>query len=41
MERIETLKGRGKKKLTEEEIRKQTWSLESWLKSSDTWSEDT
>jgi len=40
LERIETLKGRGKKKLTDQEIRTQTWSLEKWLDSSRTWAED-
>lgn len=41
MERLETLKGRGKKKLTEHEIRNtQAWSLEKWLDASDTWAED-
>ena len=40
LSRMETLEGRGKKRLTDEEIRKQTWSLESWLKSTDDWSKD-
>ena len=40
MERIETLRGRGKKRLTDHEIRTETWSLHSWLGSSDTWAED-
>ena len=40
MERIETLKGRGKKRLTEDEIRTQTWSLENWLEASHEWSKD-
>ena len=40
LERIETLRGRGKKRLTEHDIQEQTWSLESWLDSSDTWAED-
>ena len=40
LERIETLRGRGKKKLTEHDIRTQTWSLEKWIDSSDTWAED-
>lgn len=39
LERIETLKGRGKKKLTDNEIRNQTWSLEKWIESSNVWSE--
>lgn len=40
LERIETLKGRGKKRLTEEEIRGQTWSIDSWLAASDEWGKD-
>ena len=41
MERLETLKGRGKKRITEHEIRNtQTWSLEKWLEASDDWAED-
>ena len=39
LERIETLKVRGKKKITDNEIRTQTWSLAKWLESSDVWSE--
>ena len=35
LERIETLKLRGKKKLTENEIRHCTWSLENWLEKAD------
>ena len=41
LERCETLKNRGKKRITEEDIRTGTWSLEAWLDSSDTWAEDT
>ena len=40
LERIEVLKGRGKKRLTENDIRTQAWSLKKWLESSDTWAED-
>ena len=40
LSRIETLEGRGKKKLTEKELATQTWSLENWLAASDTWAED-
>ena len=40
MERIEILKGRGKVKLTELEIKQHTWPLEKWLKDSDVWAED-
>lgn len=41
LERMDTLANRGKTRLTDEEIRTQTWSLESWLESSKTWAEDT
>ena len=41
LERMDTLSGRGKKRLTDEEIRTQTWSLESWLESSKVWGEVT
>ena len=41
LERCETLKNRGKKKLTEDDIRTGTWSLEAWLNSSSIWAEDT
>lgn len=40
MERLETLRNRGKPRLTDNEIRTQTWSLEKWLESSDVWSKD-
>ena len=40
LERIETLKSRGRKRLTEKDIRDQTWSLEKWLDSSELWAED-
>lgn len=40
LQRLETLKGRGKKRLTEHDIRTGIWSLDSWLISSDTWAED-
>lgn len=40
LERLETLKGRGKKRLLDKEIRTQTWSLEKWLDSSEVWAED-
>jgi len=39
--RIETLECRGKKRLTEDEIReKEAWSMEKWMDASDTWAED-
>ena len=40
LERLETLKGRGKKRLSDKEIRTQTWSLGKWLDSSEVWAED-
>ena len=40
LERMETFKNRGMKRLTDKMIRSQTWSLEKWLESSDTWAED-
>ena len=40
LERLETLKNRGKKRLTDEEIRNQTWSLKSWIEASENWGED-
>ena len=41
LERIETLKGRGKKRLTDHDIRGlQAWALDSWLDSTDEWSKD-
>ena len=40
LERIETLKSRGRKRLTEKDIQYQTWSLEKWLDSSELWAED-
>ena len=40
MERIETLKGRGKKRLTDKDIREQTGSMDNWIDSSDLWGKD-
>lgn len=40
LERLETLRNRGKKRLTDEEIRTQTWSLQTWLKATDDWGND-
>ena len=39
--RIETLENRGYKQLTHRTMDTETWSLQSWLDSSDTWAEDT
>lgn len=41
LERTETLRGRGKKRLSAEDIEKETWHLDSWLESSRIWAEDT
>ena len=41
LERMDILISRKKARLTDEEIRTQTWSLESWLDSSKTLAEDT
>jgi len=40
LERMDILISRKKARLTDEEIRTQTWSLESWLDSSKTWAEE-
>ena len=40
IERCETLKGRGKKRISAEDMAKETWHLDDWLDSSDVWSED-
>ena len=37
LERLETLKCRGNKRITDDEIRNQTWSLEKWLETSEVW----
>lgn len=40
LERIETLKGRGRKRLSEKDLSEQTWTLEKWLESAEVWAED-
>jgi len=40
LERCETLKNRGKRRISEEDMTKETWNLDSWLESSRTWAED-
>ena len=40
LERIETLKVRGRKRLSDKEIREQTWSLEKWMEAASMWAED-
>ena len=39
--RIETLENKGYKQLTHRTMDTETWPLESWLESSNTWAEDT
>ena len=40
LERCETLKARGYKRITAEKMQTETWSLENWLESSKIWGED-
>lgn len=40
LERCETLKGRGKSRISEADMEKETWHLDGWLESSAVWSED-
>ena len=40
LERLNTLSARGKHRLTEADIKKETWHIDSWLESSKTWAED-
>lgn len=40
MSRIQTLEGRKCKRLNEENMTSETWNLEDWLDSSNTWAED-
>jgi hypothetical protein len=40
MSRIDTLIGRGKKRISEADMAKETWLLEDWLEASATWAED-
>ena len=41
LERCETLKGRGKKRISEADMTKETWNIDDWLDSSNVWAEDT
>lgn len=41
LERCETLKGRGKKRIFEADMTKETWNIDDWLESSKVWAEDT
>ena len=40
LEKCETLRGRGYKRITAERMQQETWSLDRWLESSKVWSED-
>lgn len=40
LERCETIRNRGKKRISEEDMKTETWHLDSWLESSSTWAED-
>lgn len=40
LEKIETLKGRGKRRLTDHDIRTETWPIERWLNWKETQPED-
>ena len=40
LSRLETIQNRGKQRLSAEDIKKETWSLETWLQSSKVWAED-
>ena len=41
LERCDTLKNRGKNRISEKEMETETWNLDSWLESSKVWGEDT
>ena len=41
LERCETLKGRGKKRISETDMATETWNIDDWLDSSNVWAEDT
>ena len=40
LERCDTLRNRGKKRISAEDMTKETWLLEDWMKSSKVWGED-
>ena len=40
MERCTTIRNRGKKRISEEDMSKETWHIDSWIDSSKVWSED-
>ena len=40
LEPADTIKNRGKNRISAEDMTKETWNIEDWLESSDTWAED-
>ncbi len=40
LERCDTLRNRGKNRISEKEMETETWNLDSWLESSKVWGED-
>lgn len=40
LERCETIRNRGKRRISEEEMIKETWNIQDWLDSSKVWAED-
>lgn len=40
LERLETLRNRGKHRLKPEDMTKETWNIDDWIESSKTWAED-
>ena len=40
LSRLETIRNRGKKRISEKDMATETWLLEDWLESSDVWGKD-
>lgn len=40
LERAETIRNRGKNRISAEDMTKETWNIEDWLDSSNVWAED-
>lgn len=40
LERAETIRNRGKNRISAEDMHKETWHIQDWLESSDVWAED-
>ena len=40
LERCETIRNRGKKRISEEDMTKETWNLKDWIASSKVWGDD-